>query len=90
MIVRCKDAGVHAGFLESREGRECKLTQSRRLWYWKCANGASFLSGVATEGLDPASKVGAAITVTLTEACEVIECTSIAATSIQRQPDFKK
>lgn len=39
VIVRCRDAGVHAGVLESHQGRECVLTDSRRLWYWKPAKG---------------------------------------------------
>lgn len=85
VIVRCRDAGVHAGVLESTNGRECVLNEARRLWYWKPANGAAFLSGVASEGLDDSSKVGAPIRVALTENCEIIECTEAAATSIRTQ-----
>ena len=83
VIVRCRDAGVHAGVLISRQGRECTLKNARRLWYWKPANGAAFLSGVAVEGLHEDSKVGAPITVTLTENCEIILCTATAQTSIE-------
>ena len=91
VIVRCRDAGVHAGYLEDgAEGRACTLTESRRLWYWKCANNASFLSGVATEGLDSSSKVGAPITITLTENCEIIQCTAQARESILAQPSYKR
>lgn len=82
VIVRCRDAGVHAGILESASGRECVLNESRRLWYWKPANGAAFLSGVATEGLHKDSKIGAPIRVHLTENCEIIECTEAARESI--------
>lgn len=83
VIVRCKDAGVHAGILRSHAGREAILDEARRLWYWKPANGAAFLSGVAVEGLDDAqSKIGAPITVHLLEACEIILCTDKAAASI--------
>jgi hypothetical protein len=46
VIVRCRDAGVHAGILESHEGRECVINNSRRLWYWM-PNSHAFLSGVA-------------------------------------------
>ena len=28
VIVRCRDAGVHAGVLESYSGKECVLTES--------------------------------------------------------------
>lgn len=83
VIVRCKDAGVHAGILEAYNGRECILNQSRWLWYWKAANGAAFLSGVATQGLHPSSKVGAPVRVHLTEDCQIIECSPAAAESIQ-------
>ena len=83
VIVRCKDAGVHSGVLESYNERECVLTESRRLWYWKCANGA-FLSGVATYGLSDESKVGRELTrIHLTENCEIIECTKEAEKSIR-------
>lgn len=88
VIVRCRDAGVHAGVLKSRNGRACELTGSRRLWYWKPANKAAFLSGVATEGLDhKASKVGAAIDLLLTENCEIIACTDQAEQSIAGAPN---
>ena len=82
VIVRCRDAGVHAGVLESAKDRECVLNESRRLWYWKPANGAAFLSGVASEGLHENSKVGAPVRICLTEDCEIIECTEAARKSI--------
>ena len=83
VIVRCKDAGVHAGVLDCHEGREAVLSESRRLWYWKPAAGAKFLSGAARRGLHPDSKVGAPIRVHLTETCEIIECTPEAEASIR-------
>jgi len=82
VIVRCRDAGVHAGVLQSRDGRACELTESRRLWYWKCKKGA-FLSGVATHGLHEASKIGAPVDTALTENCEIIRCTQEAEVSIR-------
>ena len=88
VIVRGRDAGVHAGILVERQGRECTLSESRRLWYWKPANGAAFLSGVAVEGLHSDSKVGAPITVTLTENCEIIECSDKAAKSIREAKNY--
>lgn len=89
VIVRCRDAGVHAGWLQWHNGRECGLKDSRRLWYWKPANGAKFLSGVATEGLHADSKLGAAVDIHLTENCEIIRCTGKAAASIQDHSDDK-
>lgn len=85
VIVRCRDAGVHAGVLESSNGRECVLTESRRLWYWKPAKNQKFLSGVAVAGLDSASKVGARLPrIHLTENCEIIEVSAEAETSIRQ------
>ena len=84
VIVRCRDAGVHAGVLESHVGRECVITNTRRLWYWKPAEGKKFLSGVAVHGLHSDSKVGVEVPRThLTENCEIIECTDIATKSIR-------
>jgi hypothetical protein len=88
VIVRCRDAGVHAGTLKSRNDRACELTGSRRLWYWKPANKAAFLSGVATEGLHKDSKVGAPVDIVLTENCEIIACSEVAAKSIAEAPSY--
>ena len=90
VIVRCRDAGVHAGELVSHNGRECVLNDARRLWYWVPANGASFLSGVATEGLDGGSKVGAPIRVHLTENCEIIQTTARAEASIREAKSYEQ
>lgn len=74
VIVRCRDAGVHAGILESSNGREAYLLEARRLWYWKPANNQKYLSGVAVAGLHESSKVGAKIKrILLTENCEIIQ-----------------
>lgn len=84
VIVRCRDAGVHAGVLESYNGRECVLTESRRMWYWKPADGQKYLSGLAISGADEASKIGAALPrIFLTENCEIIECSAKAEISIR-------
>lgn len=90
VIVRCRDAGVHAGVLESHNGRECVLTDSRRLWYWRPAKGA-FLSAVALEGLDDSSKVGRTLPrLHLTENCEIIQCTPRAEQSIRSQGNYNE
>lgn len=89
VIVRCRDAGVHAGVLKSRGDRQCELTESRRLWYWKPANKAAFLSGVAEQGLHADSKVGTPVDILLTENCEIIACTEAAQASIRAQPSYQ-
>lgn len=83
VIVRCRDAGVHAGVLKSYQGREVVLHQSRRLWYWKANKGHS-LSGVADSGITPESKIPAVVaTIILPEACEIISTTDVAEASIR-------
>lgn len=47
VIVRTYSAGVHAGYLESRTGREVVLRSARRIWYW---DGAATLSQLAVDG----------------------------------------
>ena len=82
VIVRCRDAGVHAGVLVASSGRTATLKESRRLWYWKSLKHA-FLSGVARDGLDDGSKVGGEIEIHLTETCEIIPCSDVAEKSIR-------
>jgi hypothetical protein len=84
VIVRCRDAGVHAGVLESHHGRECILTESRRLWRWAPKSG-KWLSAVANNGLDEAeSKISQEVPrIHLTENCEIILCSEAAEKSIR-------
>ena len=85
VIVRCRDAGVHAGFLAATNGRECVLTEARRLWYWKIADGRKgALNGVAVYGLHEDSKVGVPVSrILLTENCEIIATAPQAEVSIR-------
>ena len=91
VIVRCKDAGVHAGVLCATNGRECVLTGARRLWYWKIAGGRNgALNGVAVYGLSADSKVGVAVPrIHLTENCEIIEVTPLSEASIRGTKDHE-
>lgn len=73
VIVRTYSAGVHFGYLKSRNGKEVELERSRRIWRWF---GAWTLSEIATSGLDiEKSKIAAPVNIALTEAIEIIECT---------------
>jgi hypothetical protein len=88
-IVRCRDAGVHAGTVLSVEGRTVHLRDSRRLWYWK---GAKTLSEIAVHGVALPKECKFAVTledITLLDACEVIKCTAIARDSIRGVPEWK-
>ncbi|KKK59719.1 hypothetical protein LCGC14_3031580 [marine sediment metagenome] len=47
-IVRTTSAGVFAGNLVKRDGKEGRVENARRLWYWA---GAASLSQLANEGV---------------------------------------
>ena len=81
-IVRTYSAGVFAGYIESRNGREVVMTQARRLWKW---SGAASLSQLAMEGVKNPSDCKFPCEVdriTLLEAIEILECTETARKSI--------
>ena len=83
VIVRTYSAGVFAGYLKSREGKEIVLTNARRLWYW---DGAASISQLAMEGTtkpDECKFPCPVAEVTLTEAIEITLTTQIAKESIQ-------
>jgi len=82
-IIRTYSAGVHAGFVKRREGKEVELVNSRRIWYW---DGAASLSELATKGAGKPQncKFPAPVpSITLTEAIEIIPCSAAAQNMIQ-------
>ena len=86
VIVRCRDAGVHAGVLDAYNGRECVLTEARRLWYWRVKGSGDFLNAIALAGVHPDSKLSAPVArIHLTETCEIIQCTAEAEKVIRAQ-----
>ena len=81
VLVRTHSAGVHFGYMVKRNGQEVTLERSRRIWRWY---GANTLSEIATAGLDISkSRVAAPITVTLTQAIEIIDMTPAGVASIE-------
>jgi hypothetical protein len=83
VIVRTYSAGVFAGVLEARNGREVELSNARRLWYWR---GAASLSELAMKGVSRPTdcKFPAPVeTVLLLEAIEILPVTSAAQKSIE-------
>lgn len=74
VIVRTYSAGVFAGNLESRNGREVILRNARRLWYW---DGAASLSQLAMEGVTKPENCKFPCEVDKVELLEVIEILSV-------------
>ena len=89
-MVRTYSAGVFAGTVAERSGKEIRLTNARRIWYWK---GAASLSQLATSGTSAPNEckfpepVGE---VYLTEVVEIIPITPVARKSIDAVPVWKK
>ena len=83
VIVRTYSAGVFAGTLVARDGREVELKNARRLWYWR---GAASCSELAMKGVSkPADcKFPAPVdSVLLLEAIEILPVTKVAQKSIE-------
>jgi hypothetical protein len=89
VIARTYSAGVFAGELKSRNGKEVELLNARRLWSW---SGAASLSQLAMDGTSkPEScKFPCEVTsVILTEVIELLPVTDIAKKSIKGVPVWK-
>lgn len=88
-IVRTYSAGVFAGYVESRKGKEVVIRKVRRIWYWE---GANSLSQLAKDGTSKPENCKFAVEVDkieVTEAIEIIECTSKAQKSIKEVEEWK-
>ena len=89
VMCRTENAGVFAGYLKSRNGREVVLQDARRIWYWK---GAASLSQLAMEGTkNPADcKFACPVDeVLLTELIEMIPITQKAKSNIDAVKEWK-
>jgi hypothetical protein len=90
VILRTYSAGVFAGYLDKRIGKEAKLLNSRRIWYWE---GACSLSQLAVDGTKSPDKCKFAVVVPeleVTEVIEVIQTTEKAKESILGVFEWKK
>lgn len=89
-MVRTYSAGVFAGTVAERNGKEVRLTDARRIWYWK---GAATLSELATKGpsVPRECKFPAPVSeVLLTEVIEIIPITDDARNRIAEVPEWKR
>lgn len=88
-IVRTYSAGVFAGYVEKRDGKEVSIRNVRRIWFWA---GANTLSQLAVDGpLKPDEcKFACPVNrIEVTEAIEIIECTKKAKKAIEGVPEWK-
>lgn len=83
VVVRTYSAGVHCGTLAAQDGKQVTLTDARRIWRWRGANTLHELSlkGAAEDWTRISEPVPA---IDITEAIEVIACTSEARANLTR------
>lgn len=89
-MVRTYSAGVFAGYVEERNGKEVTLIHARRIWYWE---GAASLSQLAMEGTSNPENCKfpcEVAEVILTEVVEIIPMTEKAKESIQGVPVWEE
>lgn len=90
VIARTYSAGVFAGYLKERNGKEGTLVNARRIWYWE---GAASLSQLAMEGTSKPANCRFPIAVeqvVLTEIIELLNVTDAGKKSIEEVPIWKK
>jgi len=90
VIVRTYSAGVFAGEMESRTGKEGIIRNARRLWYWE---GAASLSQLAVDGVSKPENCKFPCEVDrieLTEIIEILDVTDKAKKSIKGVPIWKE
>lgn len=86
VIARTYSAGVFAGYLYNKNGKEVILKKSRNIWKWA---GASTLSQLAMSGTsDPNNCRFPCVVdhIELTEVIQILDCTEIAKKSIEEVP----
>jgi len=84
VTARCTQAGVHSGVLADADGPVIRMTDSRRLYYWRAAQSSFTLSGVAVHRLAAGSKISLPVEhIVLTEVCEIIACSDEAQETIK-------
>ena len=90
VIARTYSAGVFAGYLDSRKGKEAVLLNARRIWYWA---GAASLSQLAVDGTSKPEECKFPVEVPrveLTEVIEVLDVSEKARKSIQGVPGWEE
>lgn len=83
VIVRSRDAGVIYGEYAGNDGSTVNLKNARQLWKWHAAKGITLID-VATYGVKAECKFSPAqATVTIFNACAMIDVTADASASIE-------
>jgi hypothetical protein len=90
VIVRGDRSGVFFGTLVAKEGKEVKLENCRRIWYW---DGAASISQLANDGVTRPENCKFTVTVSeiiITDAIEIILCTDKSIKNIEDVSEWKR
>ena len=90
VIVRGDRSGVFFGTLVAKEGKEVKLEDCRRLWYW---DGAASISQIAVDGVSKPENCNFTVPVSeiiITDAIEIILCSDKSIKCIEGVAVWKK
>lgn len=88
VIVRSSDAGVLFGDYAGNDGSTVYLINARQMWRWHAAKGGTLIDcAVAGVKSDICKFSPAQATVTVFNACALIDCTEEAAASIRAVGD---
>ena len=85
VIVRSRNEGINAGYVDAADETGIVLHNARRLWYHKPADAStSWYEGVANHGLSADSKISAPVAIkAIIEDYSVTVCTDKAQQSIE-------
>lgn len=89
VIIRSGKAGVFAGTLEEKDGNEVRMSNVRRLWYWK---GAASLSQMAVDGVKRPGECKFSVNVhemIISDVIEIIPTTQTAETCIKGVKEWR-
>lgn len=90
VIVRGDRSGVFFGTLAEKDGKEVRLENCRRIWYW---DGANSISQLAVDGVTKPSSCKFTVTVSeiiITDVIEIIPCTDNAIENIEGVKEWRK
>ena len=85
VIVRSRNEGINAGYVEAADETGIVLTEARRIWYHRPeSKSMSWYEGVAISGLSSDSKVSETVArKVIIEDYSITECSDFGAKSIQ-------
>jgi len=86
VIVRTYSAGVFAGYLFERTGKECILKNSRNIWKWAGASTLSQLAMTGTNNPEDCKFPCVVDHIELTEVIQILKCTALAKKSLEEVP----